>query len=404
MQPDPDLQARIRRFEEQYAGNPDSLVFARLADLHRKAGDPERALEVLREGLRHHPEYASGHLVRGRCLRALGDREEAREAFRRVLELDGRNLVALRSLAELASERGDRPQARRHLRELLEVDPGNESARELLRSLSGTSGAAVSEPPPDAGEPVGSAGSEGPGTGTGGTAAPPDAGETSGGAEVEEESTPWWRSFFPGGGRSGPEREAPAGGASPGEVEAGEGEAEEPAAGRVDETGEGRAEETGAESAGAQADEDEPGEDRSPAFGTADADELRARIQELGRDIGEGDGGADGETDLATETLAGLYHAQGFHREAVEMYEELLERHPDDEELQDRLRRAREALEAAGEEERSVEAPAEPTGPRGRAGSVEEDADDPAATARGQLRALLRGEASPSSRGTERSR
>lgn len=398
MQPDPDLQARIRRFEEQYAGNPDSLVFARLADLHRKAGDPERALEVLREGLRHHPDYASGHLVRGRCLRALGDREEAREAFRRVLELDGRNLVAHRSLAELARERGDRPQARRYLQELLEVDPGNESARELLRSLSDASGAAASGRPPAAGEPVGPTGSDGPGTGPGGAAAPPDRGERSGGPEDDEESTSWWRSFFPGGGRSGSGRGAPAGKTSPGGAEAGEGEAELAGGGEAADAGGG-----GAESAAAEADGEEPGGGRSPAFGTADADELRARIQELGRDIGDGEGGADGETDLATETLAGLYHAQGFHREAVEMYEELLEQRPDDEELRNRLRRAREALEAAGEEG-SAAAPAAAAEPRDRSGSAEEDADGQAATARSQLRALLRGEASPPSPGAERNR
>lgn len=276
MPPDPDLQARIRRFEDRYAENPDSLVFVRLADLHREAGDPDRALEVVREGLRRHPDYASGHLVRGRCLKALGEREEAETAFRRVLELDGGNPVALRSLADLAVDRGDPGDARGHLREILDADPGNESAREMLRSLADGAG----DGPP---------GDEGPDS-------PP--GETDG--------------------------------------------------------------------------------DRSPAFGSADAEELRARVEELGREIERGEGPEATDSELATETLAGLYQAQGLYREAVEMYERLLERRPDDEDLRRRLRRARAALEAEGD--------ATPEPPRGPEG---------AATAREQLRALLRGEATP---------
>lgn len=135
MQTDPELSDEIRRFEEQYAQNPDSLVFARLADLHRKAGRPERALEILDEGLERHPDYLSAHIVRARCLRALDRRQESEEVFGHVLELDGENLVALRSLAEMAWERGDGETARQWLRELLDLDPSNEEARDLLEEI-----------------------------------------------------------------------------------------------------------------------------------------------------------------------------------------------------------------------------------------------------------------------------
>ena len=43
--------SQIRRFEQQYEENPESFVFARLADAHRKAGNAERGLEILERGL-----------------------------------------------------------------------------------------------------------------------------------------------------------------------------------------------------------------------------------------------------------------------------------------------------------------------------------------------------------------
>jgi hypothetical protein len=44
MSQDSSNDSEIQRFEAQYRENPDSLVFARLADAYRKAGYPKRAL------------------------------------------------------------------------------------------------------------------------------------------------------------------------------------------------------------------------------------------------------------------------------------------------------------------------------------------------------------------------
>ena len=112
MHSDQSQASQIRRFEQQYEENPESFVFARLADAHRKAGHAERALQILERGLERHPEYMSAHIVLARCLTDLGREPEAEEAWRRVLELDPQNLVALRQLAELSIAAGDRASAR----------------------------------------------------------------------------------------------------------------------------------------------------------------------------------------------------------------------------------------------------------------------------------------------------
>lgn len=135
MEPDSTGNEDIRRFEEQFRRNPDSLVFARLADACRKAGDPERALSILQDGIQRHPDYASAHIVRARALNDLDRRPEAEASLRRVLELDAQNLVAMRGLAGLAERRGDPVEAVHWFERIVAHDPANAEAVAALHRL-----------------------------------------------------------------------------------------------------------------------------------------------------------------------------------------------------------------------------------------------------------------------------
>ena len=99
-----DHSDEIQRLEERGGLEPRTHTFARLADLYRKSGELDRALEVIESGLRHHPHYLNARLVHARLLRELGRSEEAVGAFERVLDIDSENLVAQAALAELAAE------------------------------------------------------------------------------------------------------------------------------------------------------------------------------------------------------------------------------------------------------------------------------------------------------------
>lgn len=125
MSQNPIDSSEIQRFEDQYRQNPDSLVFARLADAYRKAGDPKRALEILESGIGRHRNYPSAYIIRARTCIDLGQSGSAEEAFLRVLELDSGNLVALRGLAALARERGDLAGARQWFQRISGLDQGS---------------------------------------------------------------------------------------------------------------------------------------------------------------------------------------------------------------------------------------------------------------------------------------
>lgn len=125
-----EIQKLERRFEE----NPDQY-FAPLADAHRKAGDYDRALQLVTDGLERRPDYISGRIVRGRCLVDLGDNSAASEVFESVLELDPENIIAFNQLATLAEDAGDNSKAVGWLEKLLEVDPLNDEAQEWIERL-----------------------------------------------------------------------------------------------------------------------------------------------------------------------------------------------------------------------------------------------------------------------------
>jgi tetratricopeptide (TPR) repeat protein len=124
--------SEIEKLERRYAENPQGLTFAPLAEVHRKNGDTARALELLRPGLTLHPDYIPASIVLGRCHLDLGDLPSAEAAFTHVLALDGENVIALKSLADITERLFRFDEAERWLRTLLAVDRSNDDARDQL--------------------------------------------------------------------------------------------------------------------------------------------------------------------------------------------------------------------------------------------------------------------------------
>ncbi len=137
-------QSELEKLKRRYEEKP-SQWFAALAEEHRRAGDVELALQIIRNGLEKRSNYVSGHIVHARCLLDRGEDAEAQQALERVLELDSENVIALKVLSEIAERLGDPVGARGWLDRLLEVDPMNEEAQLMVGRL-GDVGAATSKP------------------------------------------------------------------------------------------------------------------------------------------------------------------------------------------------------------------------------------------------------------------
>jgi len=120
---------------ERYRAAPNGHVFAPLADACRKAGMVDAALDICARGVAAQPRYASGYVVQGKCLYDARRPADAEAAFRRVLELDAKNLVALKYLGIIHAERGDSKRAHDFFEHILALDPGDKEIRTRIREV-----------------------------------------------------------------------------------------------------------------------------------------------------------------------------------------------------------------------------------------------------------------------------
>ena len=116
-----ELTSLLERFEKA----PDSRLFAPLADARRKNGDLDRAIELCENGLKTYPDYASAHVILGKCYYDKGATERARAEFQRVLELDSENLVALKFMGDILYAEDKHDEAAEYFKKLLSIDPTN---------------------------------------------------------------------------------------------------------------------------------------------------------------------------------------------------------------------------------------------------------------------------------------
>jgi tetratricopeptide (TPR) repeat protein len=145
--------SEIEKLERRYAENPKGRNFAPLADAYRKEGQVDQAIELCQTGLGLHPDYVSAHIVYGRCLMDKKDDAGAEGVFRKVLELDPENILALRVLAEISERTHRLDQAVEWLGRLLNADPMNGDAAEALARAK-TRAAAAAKVAVPAAEPV----------------------------------------------------------------------------------------------------------------------------------------------------------------------------------------------------------------------------------------------------------
>lgn len=132
--------SELDKLEARFQQNPKGRNFAPLADAYRKAGLIDNAIGLCQEGLKLHPDYVSAYIVYARCLVDKKDDGSALDVFKKVLELDGENIIALRGLAELSERNGRHDEEVEWLTRLLNADPMNGDAAEALARAKAKAG------------------------------------------------------------------------------------------------------------------------------------------------------------------------------------------------------------------------------------------------------------------------
>jgi hypothetical protein len=128
----------VSSLEERLRIIPDSLAFARLADLYRKTGKIDRAIDICEKGIKLNPAYVTGHLVLGRCYLKQKRLEEAAETLKKVCAMDWRNVAAIWMLADIFLQQGLTEKAGDLCALLVKLDPWDKFAGKKAAQFKGS--------------------------------------------------------------------------------------------------------------------------------------------------------------------------------------------------------------------------------------------------------------------------
>lgn len=106
-----------------------------IADLVSSNGRAFEAYGVLQHAVSIAPASADVHTLLGRCFSILGKPNEARQEFRRSLELNPNVAEPYYGLALIESRQGRLAEGRRHIETFLQRAPGDEAAKEELARI-----------------------------------------------------------------------------------------------------------------------------------------------------------------------------------------------------------------------------------------------------------------------------
>jgi tetratricopeptide (TPR) repeat protein len=128
--------ADIKKYEDLLAKDPRSYCFAPLAELYRKLGLLDDAVQVAKRGIETHPEYVGGYMALGRALFETGLKNESKDALERVVKVTPDNFLAQKLLSQIYLEQGDDAAAEKALQVLVLLNPDDVEGKLMLEALA----------------------------------------------------------------------------------------------------------------------------------------------------------------------------------------------------------------------------------------------------------------------------
>jgi tetratricopeptide (TPR) repeat protein len=125
----------IEQYQDMYLKNPDSKIFAPLAEGYRRMGLIAEALNVAKKGCAMHPTFSSGRLVMGRILLDLGKTLDATAELKAATDLSPENILAHSLLAEAYLKLREPKNALRSYKMMLFLNPENAKAQTAVKKL-----------------------------------------------------------------------------------------------------------------------------------------------------------------------------------------------------------------------------------------------------------------------------
>lgn len=101
---DAPLPPEIAKYLAILGRDPNSMIFAPLAEAYRRAGMLDEAIATAKEGLERHPNYLSAMVALGRAYFEKGMLKEASEELEHVVKIAPDNIIAKSILEEIRKQ------------------------------------------------------------------------------------------------------------------------------------------------------------------------------------------------------------------------------------------------------------------------------------------------------------
>lgn len=129
------LDFLLEKYSKIYEASPNSLVFAPLAECFRKMGRKDKALSILREGIKNHPDYLLGYLGLAQCYFDLEQFNLAYKTLSPLIEKNRENIRLQRLFARVCERTNHENEALEAYKYLLFLNPKDSESAFKVREL-----------------------------------------------------------------------------------------------------------------------------------------------------------------------------------------------------------------------------------------------------------------------------
>lgn len=129
------LSPLFLKYQSEYEKNPKSRVFAPLAEMYRKIGMADKAMEILARGIKFHPTYVLGYLGMASCYFDIQQYSLAYSTLKPFIEQNRDNLRLQRLFADTCVALGKKEEALDTYKYLLFILPKDKEVAELVAKI-----------------------------------------------------------------------------------------------------------------------------------------------------------------------------------------------------------------------------------------------------------------------------
>lgn len=132
----PKIEAStVEKYQQILARDPQSQVFAPLAEAYREMGLLKEALQTVTSGVQRHPQFVAGLVTFARIHRDLGENTKALETLKKAISLAPENLLAHQLTAEINLALKNPKEALKAFKMVLFLNPHSQSAKKAVSKL-----------------------------------------------------------------------------------------------------------------------------------------------------------------------------------------------------------------------------------------------------------------------------